>query len=190
MHYINQNDYPHIPYPHPEGIYTDMEPTIATSGCALCCLCMVVGLLTEHTLTLEDAIRLSMESGANSTKGTRGKVLLPYAAPKFGLQCEFTPDPEPFLAHLKQGKVAIVRAAGDTEAGVGLFSHSPHSIVAYRLKGDEVCILDPDLRPGKFDEDGRQGKVRTEGNLAYCHIDDLIRDSAGRSTSYALISAL
>ena len=29
-----------------------------------------------------------------------------------------------------------------------------------------------------------------EGCFCYCHIDDLIRDSAGRSTSYALISTL
>ena len=33
--------------------------------------------------------------------------------------------------------------------------------------GDEIGVLDPMYRPGRFDIPGRKGKVRMEGNVAY-----------------------
>ena len=132
MEYINQYDYPHIPYPHPEGVYTDKEPTIALCGCGLCSLWMVIRMLTEEKPSLEDLIQMSIDSGANVSHGTQMRILAPYAAKKYGLQCTLS----------------------------------------------TVCVADPALKPGKFDEPGREGKVRTdEAPLLYVNFADLVKDS-------------
>ena len=40
--------------------------------------------------------------------------------------------------------------------------------------------------PGKYETEGRKGKVRVEGNLAYVDIATLARDCDNRYPSYAL----
>lgn len=188
MFYINQYDYPHIPYPHPEGIYTDMEPTIATSGCGLCSLCIVVNNMTMHRLTIEECLRLSMESGGNCCQGTRMRNLGPYAAPRFGLTYENTRDADALKNHLQKGGMAIICVDGDTDRGVGLFSHNAHYIVALSWDGEDVCILDPAYRPGKFDEEGRQGKVRVREPFLYCSFEDLVNDTLNGMRPFSLFA--
>ena len=52
----------------------------------------------------------------------------------------------------------------------------------------EMCILDPSLKEGKFDEEGRKGKVRVGGNFAYCDPQVLARDTDNRDPSYYLFT--
>lgn len=178
MEYINQYDYPHIPYPHPEGVYTDKEPTIALCGCGLCSLWMVIRMLTDEKPSLEDLIQMSVDSGANVSHGTQMRILAPYAAKKYGLQCTLSTDPKVLRGFLEAGNPVIICATGDTEEGVGLFSHVGHFIVGLSMEGETVCVVDPALKPGKFDEPGREGKVRTdEAPLLYVSFADLVKDA-------------
>ena len=72
MFYINQLDYPHIPYNHnmahggpPEG-----RTSVKTSGCGLCCACMVVAHQTGKVLPMAEFVKLSEENLANQDLGT------------------------------------------------------------------------------------------------------------------------
>ena len=67
--YVNQNDYPRIPYrtrAKVEGLTDEQRTTdVAQSGCGLCFVSMVVDCLTDKTLEIEDSVRLSEEGVAN-----------------------------------------------------------------------------------------------------------------------------
>jgi len=188
MEYINQYDYPEMPYPHPEGVYQKMEPTVATSGCGLCSLCIVVRTLTSHRPTIEDFLQYAEDSGANFGVGTSMRLLAPYIAEKFGLTVERTKDPKRLLAHLEQGGMAIVLVDGDTERGVGLFSHIEHFITAILYQNGEIGILDPAWKPGKFEEEGRAGKVREEYPVLYVQPELLVADAQKAEFPFTLFS--
>ena len=52
----------------------------------------------------------------------------------------------------------------------------------------ELCILDPSLKDGKFEEDGRKGKVQVEGDFVYCDLKVLEKDTDNRSPRYYLFT--
>ena len=63
MLYVNQLEYPHIKYDHnmahggpPEG-----RNSVKTSGCGLCCACMVIDQLTDKTLSVEDCVDMIID---------------------------------------------------------------------------------------------------------------------------------
>ena len=189
MFYINQYEYPHVEYPHPEGVYTDKIPTVATSGCGLCSFMMIVNNRTQHTITLEKSMALALESGANAGKGTQLRVMAPYAAPMYDLDYRATRDADALRAHLEKGEWAVVCCDGDTDRGIGLFSHVAHFVVACGIQGDEVCILDPAYKEGKFEEGIRQGKVRVEFPYLYCAFEDLVNDTLNKKAPFSLFTS-
>lgn len=77
MFYINQQDYPHIPYPtnmrDPESS-SAKNGTVASSGCGLCSMMMVLDRLTMEHPTLQEMIDLSIENQANMRVGTNMKI--------------------------------------------------------------------------------------------------------------------
>ena len=88
MKYINQLDYPN-------EIYVTMQEmseaereegkktTVANSGCGLCSSIMVADrLIPNCNFGLQDAIKLSYETGANLYRGTNYKVYAPAFAKK------------------------------------------------------------------------------------------------------------
>ena len=82
--------------------------------------------------------------------------------------------------------MAIANSGGDREGWTGVFTHGGHFIVLVGAKGREICVMDPHVPEGKFDEPGRKGKVRMEGNLCYVDIAVLARDCENRYPSYCL----
>ncbi len=95
MHYINQLNYPHIVYrtnakrdvPAEEKINS-----VASVGCSLCCISMVVNSLTPYTLNIEDCVKISEGCGANPYRGTNMSILAPVIAEKCNLQYTTTDD--------------------------------------------------------------------------------------------------
>lgn len=188
MFYINQYDYAHMEYPHPEGVYTDKIPTVATSGCGLCSFMMIVNNRTNHTITLEKSLALALESGANSGRGTKLRVMAPYAAPLYGLEYHATRDAQELRAHLEKGEWAVICCDGDTDRGIGLFSHVAHFVVACGIQGDEICILDPAYKEDKFEEGTRQSKVRVDYPYLYCAFQDLVNDTLNKKAPFSLFT--
>lgn len=173
MYYINQLDYPNVPYNHnmghggpPEG-----RTSVRTSGCGLCCACMVVAHQTGKVLPIEDYVKLSEENRANLELGTDMKVLGPVLAKLFDLEYVQSSDKEEMVAWLKKGGEVIVHAQGDKDGHIGLFSNRGHYILATAMVGDEVQILDPSDKLEKFEVEGRKGLVRKEEPFVYTTVD-------------------
>lgn len=187
MRYVNQKRYPDMIYVtrtnprHPEH-EKGKTSTVKSSGCGLCSSIMVADrLLVSYSYELEDAIALSYEVGANSSSGT-GRKYFDAFAQRFGLEKVEADTPEELLECLRTGGCAIVHVGGDHDDHIGLFSHVGHYIVAIGQEADgRIAILDPAYEPGRYDEEGRAGKVEMKNEfIALCSLEDLYKDTLNR----------
>ncbi len=176
--YYNQNEYPHIPYDW---------GTVASSGCGLCAACMVVENMTGQTFTPEEAVAMAQAAGAHDDTGTEISLFAPAVCEKYGLTYELTCDAGKMLQFLQNGEgMAIANSGGDREGWTGVFTHGGHFITLVSAKGREICVMDPSQSEGKYDEPGREGKVRVEGHMLYVDIAVLAKDCDNRYPSYCL----
>ena len=176
MKFINQRDYPHWLY----VTRTDMEgedkesgktTTVATSACGLCCAVMVADrLLPNCKFELSDAIDLAYEVKANYRRGTAYSRFAPAFAEKLDLRLQTSYEIEDVRQCLRTGGAVVVLVGGDREDKVGLFTRKGHYIAAINEEPDgRIAILDPYFYDGKFEEEGRQGKVELKyGYVALC----------------------
>ena len=188
MIYLNQLDYPDMPYAHnvDHGGVPEGKDNVKTAGCGLCSLCMVIDQLTTKHLELADCVKLSQDNRANTHPGTNMRVLGPIGAEMFGMTYCNTNDKEEMLACLRTGGRVIANVGGDYEGHVGLFSHGGHYIVVVSVEGDTLCILDPSYKEGKYEEEGRVGKARVDYPFVYCSVDALMEDVANRDPGFHL----
>lgn len=188
MLYLNQLNYEDVPYEHnlKNGGPPPGKGTAAAAACGPCCLCMVVDHLTCEKLDLLDCLKLSAKVQANMDVGTDLKILGPVVAEMYGLTFETTDDGEKLKEHLQKGGRAIANSGGDREGHVGVFTHGGHYIEVLSVDGDEFCVLDPSYKEGKFEEEGRQGKVNVHAPFVYCSQKVLEEDCANRSPAYYL----
>ncbi len=191
MLFINQNDYPDIPYPtnasNPDS-NSYLNGTIASSGCGLCSLCMMVDQLTLEKLDLIQCRDLSLEHKANLKVGTSMKVLGPVIAQMYGLTCEQSDEMADMIACLQNGGKVIVNVGGDHDDHIGSFSHIGHYILAIGLKDGLVRILDPDYSQSKYQEADRPQKVRDDNGILYATPEILHQDTLNRSPGYYLFN--
>lgn len=190
MYYINQLDYEHVPYEHnlnnggaPEG-----KSNAAAAACGPCCLCMVVENLTFGHLDLLDCLKLSADHGANREMGTSLKILGPVVADMYGLNFDMTSDADVMVDTLKKGGMVIANSGGDREGYTGLFTHGGHYITVVSADGNEVCVLDPSYKEGKYEEEGRKGKAVVQKPFVYCSLDVLKKDCENRNPAFYLFS--
>ena len=189
MLYLNQLNYRHIPYNHniANGGVEDDRRNVATSGCGLCSLCMVVDRLTTRTLDLAEAVRMSEQFGANIDLGTRMDILGPIIADMYGLTYSASNDVDDIKHCLQNGGCVIIHAEGDHDGKVGLFTHRGHYIVAISVdEDDDFCIIDPALAEGKYEEEGRQGKVEVKTPFIYCKPQILAEEAITRREPFHL----
>ncbi len=194
MRYINQRDYPEMPYitrtdvDNPRHEY-GKTTTIKSSGCGLCAAIMVADrLLPAYQFELEDAVALSYETGANHAAGTSYKLFAPAFAQKVGLRMEATKDIEQLRKCLRTGGAAVVLVGGDREGHIGLFTRGGHYMAVISEEADgRFAILDPSYYVGKFDEEGRQGKVEVKNRVVVlCDGNVLEEESKEKATPYYL----
>ncbi len=195
MKYLNQRDYPHWLY----ITRTDMEgedkergktTTVFTSACGLCAAVMVADrLLPFYDFDLNSAIDLSYAVKANYRVGTSYRRFAPAFAEKLGLKLETSHDTEDVRRCLRTGGAVVALVGGDREGAVGLFTHSAHYITLINEEPDGCfAILDPYFYEGKFEEDGRKGKVALKnGVVILCDGQTLDTEAkAQRDTPYYL----
>lgn len=195
MKYVNQLEYPDWFY----VTKTDLEDearrkhgettTVRSSGCGLCSAVMVADrLVVDSTFDLKDAINLSYEVGANKWVGTSMKVFGPAFAEKMGFDLEMTSDPERLHYCMRTGGAAVVHVGGDREGYIGVFSHGGHYIAAIGETPDgRIIVLDPSYKPGKYEEEGRKGKVEvTHDVIALTDAQVLVDDGASRTPCFYL----
>ena len=145
-------------------------------------------LLVDYDFDLEDAIQLSYDTKANHRRGTDYQRFAPAFAEKMGLRLEMTLDPERLLACLRTGGAAVAHVA-EREDHVGLFTHGGHYIAVIGEEPDgRIAILDPSYKEGKYEEEGRKGKVELKnGVIALCSMEVLQEDAVkDRKAAYYL----
>lgn len=191
MLYINQNDYPDVRYPTNAQDPTSesyKEGTVETSGCGLCCLCMLVDQLTMQKLELIECRDLSLAHQANLKVGTNMKVLGPVIADRYGLKFSMSDSDEEMLDWLSKGGKVIINVGGDHDEHIGVFSDVGHYIIAIGYDGQYVKILDPAYREGKYDIEGRKGKVIDKDKILFTLPEVLHEDTDNRTPRYYLFA--
>ena len=189
MLYLNQRNFYDVPYNHNVdfGGAPEERRNVGTSGCGICCMSMVVNHLTGRDFPVKDCVRLAESCGANRYTGTSLRVLGPEAAEIFGLEMSTADDAESLIRHLGEGGEAVAHVGGDTPERAGLFSHKGHYVVVVSVSDDgKACILDPSLEPGKFDEEGRRGKVEINEPFVCCSLDELMMDIRNHQPGFYL----
>ena len=191
MLYINQQDYPMIPYPtnaDDPSSSSYIKGTVASSGCGLCCLCMVVDRLTLKELTLQEAIRLSIEHQANRKVGTNLKILGQVVADLYGLHMSTSNDTEDVKAVLRNGGCCVMNVGGDHDDHIGTFSDVGHYVLIQSFSEKGFCVMDPAYRPDKYTIPGRKGKVREDGLFLYTDAKVLQEDTLNRDPGFYLFT--
>lgn len=190
MLYLNQLKYPDMPYPtdidNPGSPMIDAS--VAKAGCGLCSLAMVIDRLTMQSVSLKELIELSKEYKANLQVGTNMRVLAPEIARLYDLDYSTTEDIAEAVKCLQSGGIVIANVGGDREGYTGVFSHGGHYILLLCASGNDICVLDPSLKEGKYEEEGRSGKVRLDGSFAWCDASLLAVETDNRSPGFYLFS--
>ena len=184
MKYVNQLEHPHMLYTtrtemEGEGKERGRTTTIKASGCGLCSAIMVADrLLVNYKFDLDDAIQLSYDTKANHRVGTDYQRFAPAFAEKLGLRLEMTSDLERLLYCLRTGGAAVAHVA-EREGYTAVFTHGGHYIAVIGEEPDgRVAILDPSYKEGKYEEEGRKGKVELKnGVIALCTPEVLHEDT-------------
>ena len=194
MKYINQLDYPHMPYvtrqdmEDPKDREYGKTTTVATSACGLCTAIVVVDRLVANAeFTLQEAIQMSYDLKANRRIGTNYQIFAPALAERFGLELEMTNDPERLRYCLRTGGCAVAESCGDRDGYIGLFTHTAHyiNVIAERKDG-RIVVLDPALKAGKYEEEGRKGKVEVDGVFLLSEMQYLAEDVANLKDAFFL----
>ena len=187
MKYVNQKNYPdllYITHANPKDPYHERgkTTTISSAGCALCSAVMVADrLLPNCEFGLEDAIALSYEVKANMSAGT-ARLFFPAFGEKMGFRFEWGSTIEELKHCLQTGGAAMVTVCEVKGEHVGLFTHGGHVMAIVGVEPDgRLVILDPSNVPGKFDEEGRKGKVEVrEDGIILCDPEILHEETRTR----------
>ena len=191
MKYINQLEHPHMLYvtrTDPEYGDSGKTTTVRSSGCGLCSAIMVADrLLPSYDFDLPDAIELSYEMKANHGRGTDPKLFFPAFAKKLGLDYKQAKTTDELIHCLQTGGAAVVHV-GKVEGRVPLFTKGGHYMAVIGVERDgRLAILDPSYFPGKYDEEGRQGKVEVkQGVISLCTPEILAQESEMKAIPYHL----
>ena len=195
MKYINQLDYPDLPYITRQTLEDEAareygkHTTAATSACGLCASIMVADRLQVGAeFSLPEAIQMAYDTKSNLRVGTDYTRFAPAFAEKFDLDLEMTNDPERLRFCLRTGGCAVALSTGDKEDRIGVFTHTAHYIVIINEERDgRLAILDPSNKPGKYEEPGRIGKVEVKNNICYADMQVLLEElSTGKDPGFYL----
>ena len=177
MSYYNQRNYGHVAYPAPGY----EQATLKSAGCGPCCAAMMAEQLTGAIHGPEEMAALARSVGARVSGGTDLRRLGSALCVRLGLRMETGSSKELLLDCLKKGGVAICNISGDREGYTGLFSSGGHYVCAVGLSPEGlVRVWDPDRYSGKYERDGRRGRVQLDGNDVLVPAGGLLTDCAER----------
>jgi archaeosine-15-forming tRNA-guanine transglycosylase len=97
-------------------------------------------------------------------------------------------DLQRLLQCLRTGGAAVVHVR-EEDGKIGLFTHGGHYVAVIGEEPDgRVAVLDPSYKEGKYEEEGRKGKVEMKnGVIALCTPEVLDEDAThSRDVCYYL----
>lgn len=184
MYYYNQTDYDYIKY---DNKSTTAVETLKLSGCGPVAACIAVNNLAGKELfTVQSMTDLSLSSGARDNSGTNMTTLVKAICKKYSdFSYTATTDENKVVSHIKSGGVAIVNQ-GDS---YNVFSTAGHFVVAYRMSGSDIEVLDPQMYGGKYDAYSRpQRIVKKTANGCVVSVGEMAKATADRNPAYFLLS--
>ena len=159
--YYNQADSRWAWHPYPAPGYE--KATVKTAGCGPTCAAMIVSSCKE-AIRPDTMCDISKQNGYRVSGGT-SDGLFSYVSQRWGIEMKRVYSS--FEAHqaCKEGYFVVICC------GAGLWTTGGHYILAVGANDSEIEIFDPYLYAGKFDINGRAGKVRLNGNSAWVEIN-------------------
>ena len=191
MFYINQLEHRHVRYDTNvlHGGRPEHLRNIASNGCGICSVCMMIELLTDKHLSLEEGVKISEECGANHSVGTDMQLLAPAIAEKFNLNLVQSNDPNEAIRHLQNGGQIVVHVGIPEGKTLGLFTKGGHYMCIIATDGANFCILDPSYTPEKYEIPERAGRVNTShAPYLYCDVATVDSETKARRTKYYMFS--
>lgn len=159
--YYNQADSRWASHPYPSSLYPNA--TVKSSGCGTTCAAMIVSSTKE--IIYPDAMSdISRQNGYRAATGT-ADALFDYVANRWGFEIKRLHSSYEAHQACKEGWFVVICCSN------GLWTTGGHYILAVGAKDDKIEIYDPYLYNGKFNINGRQGKVTLDGNTAWVQID-------------------
>lgn len=184
MYYYNQEHYNSVGYDNPN---TKKKETIKTSGCGVCSSCMVFNNLAGKELyTVAQMAKFSLSHGCRDNYGTNVKKLLTeLCKANKGFSFTTTTDENKLVAHLKKGGMAIANQGNV----YNVFSTAGHFVVAYKMKGKNIQVLDPQMYSGKYDAYSRPKRiVKKTDTGCIINVTQMGKATADRNPAYYLVS--
>lgn len=184
MYYYNQNDYPSVKYDRPS---TSEVETVKSSGCGVCAACIVVNNLAGRELyTVSQMAKFSVDNGARDNSGTNINTLLnALCKAHSAFSFKTTTSESELVNHIKKGGLAICNQ-GDS---YNVFSTAGHFVVAYKMSGKNIEILDPQMYDGKYDAYKRpQRIIKKTANGCIVSQTEMGKATADRNPAYFLVS--
>lgn len=160
MSYYNQYNYKSVPYPS----RSKPTATVSSSGCGVCCMCMVVEGLTGQTVTPAQMAPFAISAGARVDGGTEMHRLGKAASERWGLTMTTSSDIADVLTAVQQGGVVIANVGGDRGSYKGLFSNGGHYVVVAGITSGRLVVHDPGQYDGKYSTNSRTGRVQVVGH--------------------------
>lgn len=191
-YYINQNQHSEISYLTDVGKKEDPElyesGNIQKAGCGICSAAMMLKDLKNREVPLEELVQLSYASRANLEPGTDMEIFGKALAEKYGLNLFQSNSEADVISCLAHGGACIANVGGDHGDHIGVFSSGGHYIYVFDYDPETklFSILDPSLSEGKFEKEGRKGKVQLRGNIAMTDAKVLAADTENRDPGYYL----
>lgn len=137
--------------------------TIKSAGCGPTCAAMVVSSCKE-TVRPDRMCEISKENGFRVSGGT-SNGLFEYVGKRWGIETKRLHSSFDAHQHCKDGWFVVMCCSA------GLWTTGGHYILAVGANDTEIEIYDPYLYNGKFNINGRAGKVRLNGNSAWVEIN-------------------
>lgn len=191
MKYINQLEYPHIPYRTrtKDDSVKDKSGDVAKSGCGLCSICMILEHLIDVDLSIEECVAISDACEANHSVGTDMSILAPVIAERYGLDYRNTNDLSEAIEHLRCGGEIIAHMGVPEGKEVGILADVGHYVCLIATDGKEFCVLDPAYTPEKYAHPYRAGRVNVaHAPFLYAPIDLVYEDARPGRVRYHLFS--
>lgn len=182
--YYNQNNYSNVKYDNPS---TSKVETISSSGCGVAAACIVFNTLAGKELySISKMAELSVKNGARDNSGTNMLTLLKaLCKDNKAFTYKTTNSIEELKKHLKNGGMAIANQ-GDA---YNVFSTSGHYVVPWKMSGNNVNVVDPQMYNGKYDSYNRPqrivAKTETGAIVSPAQLDRACND---RNPKYYLIT--
>lgn len=182
--YYNQNNYDKVSYDNPK---TKKKETVASSGCGVCSACMTFNNLCGKELyTVSKMAKFSLSHDCRDNSGTNVEKLLTELCKKHKeFSFKITDDENKLVAHLKKGGIAIANQ-GDK---YNVFSTAGHFVVAYKMNGKNIEVLDPQMYSGKYNAYKRpQRIVKKTSTGCVVSVTQMGKATADRPKAYFLVT--